>query len=89
MLLLALLLLQTPNATTAPTRQPTAAARLPRKSAAADHLVYLCQGGNSYAYHTTPRCDGLAWCTTSLRKATVAAATKQGRYPCGRCRPVR
>lgn len=88
MLLLALLLLQTPNATTAPTHQPTAA-RPPRKPAAAGHLVYLCQGGNSYAYHASPRCEGLAWCTTELRKATVAAAAKQGRYPCGRCRLAR
>ena len=86
MLLLALLLLQTPNATTAPTRQPTAAARPPRKPAAAGHLVYLCGGSRSFAYHASPRCEGLAWCTTELRKATVGAATKEGRYPCGRCR---
>lgn len=50
--------------------------------------VYLCQGGRSYAYHVSPRCEGLAWCTTPLRRATVAAATKEGRYPCGRCRPA-
>ena len=88
MLLLALLLLHTPNVTTAPTQQPPAA-RPPRKPAAAGHLVYLCGGSRSFAYHTSPRCEGLAWCTTSLRKVTVAAATKQDRYPCGRCRPVR
>ena len=87
---LSLLLLQTPTPTTAqPTQPRPAAASRARKPAAAGHLVYLCQGGNSYAYHASPRCEGLAWCTTELRKATVAAATKQGRYPCGRCRPGR
>ena len=80
MLLLVLLLLHTANATTAPTQQPPAAA---------NHLVYLCGGSRSFAYHSSPRCEGLAWCTTSLRKATVGAATKQGRYPCGRCRLAR
>ena len=87
MLLLFALLLHSPTCT-APTQQPPAA-RPPRKPATAGHLVYLCQGGSSYAYHASPRCEGLAWCTTELRKATVAAATKQGRYPCGRCRPAR
>lgn len=51
--------------------------------------VYLCQGSRSFAYHASPRCEGLAWCTTTLRRATPAAAAKQGRYPCGRCRPAR
>ncbi len=76
-----LLLLQTPNPTTA---RPT-----PARPAAAGHLVYLCGGSRSFAYHAAPDCEGLAWCTTALRKATVAAATKQGRYPCGRCQPPR
>lgn len=85
-----LLLLQTPTPTTArPTQPRPAAASRARKPAAAGHLVYLCQGGNSYAYHASPRCEGLAWCTTELRKATAAVAMKQGRYPCGRCRPAR
>ena len=81
MLLALLLLLQTP----APAR-PAGPHRPP---AAAGHRVYLCMGGNSHAYHATPRCEGLAWCTTELRTATAAAAQKQGRYPCGRCRPPR
>lgn len=87
MLLLALLL-QTPNATTAPTQQQPAA-RPTRKPAATGHLVYLCGGSRFFAYHASPRCEGLSWCTTALRKATVAAATKEGRYPFGRCRPAR
>jgi hypothetical protein len=84
---LALLLLQT-TATARPTQQRPAA-RPPRKPAPAGHLVYLCGGSRSFAYHAAPGCEALAWCTTSLRKATVAAATKEGRYPCGRCRPAR
>jgi hypothetical protein len=87
---LALLLLQTPNPTTArPTPARPAVARPPRKPAAAGHLVYLCGGSRSFAYHAAPDCEGLAWCTTSVRKATVAAAKKESRYPCGHCRPAR
>lgn len=47
--------------------------------------AYLCQGSNSYAYHSTTHCEGLAWCTTDTKKMTEAQAKKLGRYPCGRC----
>lgn len=30
-----------------------------RKPAAAGHLVYLCGGSRSFAYHASPRCEGL------------------------------
>ncbi len=78
---LALLLLQNPP--------PANGSQPPPRPAAAGHRVYLCGGSRSFAYHASPRCEGLAWCTTGLRTATVAAATKEGRYPCGRCRPAR
>ena len=78
MLLLLLFLAQQLHPTPALTRSPASA-----------QPVYLCMGGNSYAYHAMARCEGLAWCTTALRTATVAAAKKQGRYPCGQCRPSR
>ena len=51
------------------------AVHTPRKPAAG-HLVYLCGGSRSFTYRASPRCEGLAWCTTSLQKATVGAATK-------------
>ena len=78
MLLLLLFLAQQPHPAPASTRRPVPA-----------RPVYLCMGGNSYAYHATARYEGLAWCTTALRTTTVAAAKKQERYPCGRCRPSR
>jgi hypothetical protein len=78
MLFLLLFLAQQHHSVVAPTRPP-----------AAGRPVYLCMGGNSYAYHATARFEGLAWCTTTLRTSTRAAAQKQGRYPCGRCRPPR
>lgn len=75
LLFLVLLLCQQPSPSSKPAARPP--------------LVYMCQGSRSYAYHSSARCEGLAWCTTPLRTATRAAAEKQGRYPCGRCRPVR
>jgi hypothetical protein len=47
--------------------------------------VYICQGSASYAYHVSSRCEGLAWCTRSVKPMTRAAAVKLGRRPCGRC----
>lgn len=47
--------------------------------------VYICQGSASYAYHATAKCEGLAWCSTSAKALSKAAALKLGRRPCGRC----
>lgn len=47
--------------------------------------VYICQGSASYAFHASARCEGLAWCTRSVKPLTRAAALKLGRRPCGRC----
>lgn len=47
--------------------------------------VYTCQGSASYAYHTTLKCDDIAWCSTSTKALSKAAATKLGRRSCGRC----
>ena len=49
--------------------------------------VYICQGFASYAYHISARCEGLAWCTRTVKALPRAAAVKLGRRPCGRCRP--
>lgn len=76
-LLLAAMLLGPMLASTAQTRPPRPTN--PRPAA------YLCQSTNSYAYHRTTRCDGLAWCTRDITKTTEAQAKKLGRYQCGRC----
>jgi hypothetical protein len=47
--------------------------------------VYICQGAASYAYHSSTRCEGLAWCTQSVKKLAKPAAVKLGRRPCGLC----
>lgn len=47
--------------------------------------VYICQGSASYAYHSTVKCEGLAWCSTSAKALSKAAAVKLGRRACGRC----
>lgn len=52
---------------------------------AAPAKVYICQGSASYAFHASARCEGLAWCTRSVKSLTRAAAVKLGRRPCGRC----
>lgn len=57
----------------------------PAPGPAAPPKVYLCQGSASYAYHVSTRCEGLAWCTTSPKALSRAAAVKLGRRPCGRC----
>jgi hypothetical protein len=47
--------------------------------------VYICQGSASYAYHRVATCEGLAWCSSSVKALPKAAAVKLGRRPCGRC----
>lgn len=51
--------------------------------------VYICQGSASYAYHVSAKCEGLAWCSSSVKPLTRAAAVKLGRRPCGRCAYVK
>ncbi|MBD5272845.1 MAG: hypothetical protein HDS42_06245 [Bacteroides sp.] len=45
--------------------------------------VYVCNGPNSYAYHSTPYCSGLNRCSTSVKK--VKASSVRGRKPCKKC----
>lgn len=51
----------------------------------ADRTVYICTGGFSKRYHSTPECSGLNNCQGEIKSISISSAQKMGRTPCKLC----
>ncbi len=51
----------------------------------ADRTVYICTGGYSKRYHSTPDCGGLNNCKGDIKAISLSSAQKKGRTPCKIC----
>lgn len=47
--------------------------------------VYICTGGSSKKYHSTPDCRGLNNCQGSIRQISLQKAKEMGRTACKIC----
>ena len=50
-----------------------------------DAVVYICNGPNSYAYHSHGRCSGLNNCSTQIYAISLSEALGKGRRACQKC----
>jgi hypothetical protein len=50
-----------------------------------DAIVYICNGPNSYAYHSHGRCSGLNNCSTQIYAISLSEALGKGRRACQKC----
>jgi len=50
-----------------------------------DAIVYICNGPNSYAYHSHDRCSGLNNCSTQIYAISLSEALGKGRRACQKC----
>ena len=51
----------------------------------ASKTVYICTGGKSVCYHSTPNCKGLRNCSREIKEITLEDAQKMNRRPCKMC----
>ena len=55
------------------------------ESSSSSDNVYICTGGSSERYHSSPDCRGLGRCSGEIEEVSEEEAEDMGRTPCKIC----